>query len=136
MKRKEWIKRPACGYPDCGVSSDMEGHFTFGRGKLDDYGYWEHPCHPCARESEKEDGDGEKCWPFDFEQTQQEIERDVEDMVEDVQNKVNQTLVLLSEIMNKIQSLNKHSYSFFSLEGMKLCILDAQEHFRSIKRSK
>lgn len=48
----------------CNVSTGIHGGLTFGRGRLDDYGYWQFPCHECARRHElfyPEDG---PCWPF------------------------------------------------------------------------
>lgn len=42
-------KRP-CGRADCGTSTAIdEETLTYGRGKLDDYGYWEFPCRICAK---------------------------------------------------------------------------------------
>lgn len=32
----------------CKFSTDPEGNITAGRGKLDDYGFWEFPCAECA----------------------------------------------------------------------------------------
>lgn len=52
----------ACGRPDCAVSSDPFETLTFGRGDLDDLGYWSEPCSPCARLWETEHP-GEVCWP-------------------------------------------------------------------------
>lgn len=42
-------KLPACGNPKCSVSTGIHEGLTFGHGKLDNYGYWEHPCPICAR---------------------------------------------------------------------------------------
>ena len=39
----------ACGNPRCGASTGIHEGLTFGSGKLDENGYWEHPCDPCAR---------------------------------------------------------------------------------------
>jgi hypothetical protein len=36
-----------CGNADCGVSTSIHGEFTFGRGHLDDHGFWEIPCETC-----------------------------------------------------------------------------------------
>jgi len=42
-------RRPkACGNLECGVSSGIAEELTFGSGKLDFNGYWQHPCLPCA----------------------------------------------------------------------------------------
>lgn len=55
----------ACGNDRCGVSTGYFGdELTFGRGKLDDYGYWSIPCEPCARQHEREHPSSGECWPF------------------------------------------------------------------------
>ena len=38
----------ACGHDDCGTSTGLCGRLTFGRGRLDDHGYWTIPCAACA----------------------------------------------------------------------------------------
>jgi len=58
-----------CGNEDCSVSSGIHGSenypgFTFGSGRLDDYGYWEKPCGTCARQNEKNHPEDGPCWPF------------------------------------------------------------------------
>lgn len=53
-----------CGSKDCGVSSGICGSLTFGSGELDDYGYWEISCDPCARYHESEHPEDGVCWPF------------------------------------------------------------------------
>lgn len=53
-----------CGNPDCCVSTGIHEGLTFGSGDLDEYGYWEHPCDPCARLWEKERPQDGPCWPF------------------------------------------------------------------------
>lgn len=47
-------KKNACGHADCGVSSGISDELTFGRGELDDNGYWEIPCRACAENFERE----------------------------------------------------------------------------------
>ena len=37
-----------CGNKDCGCSTGIHEGLTFGRGKLDEHGYWEFPCRICA----------------------------------------------------------------------------------------
>jgi len=52
-------------HPHCKISTGIHEGLTFGKGELDDMGYWEFPCNECARENERlfpEDG---KCWPFE-----------------------------------------------------------------------
>ncbi len=59
-------RETACGKQDCGVSTGFHGGFTFGRGTLDDYGYWDTPCGLCARRYDAEhpeDPDG-PAWPL------------------------------------------------------------------------
>jgi len=51
-----------CGDPNCKASSDMNGDPTFGKGELDDWGYWEEPCSICARKWE-ELNPGQIAWP-------------------------------------------------------------------------
>lgn len=51
-----------CGDETCSVSSGICGAITFGRGELDDYGYWEEPCGVCARAWE-DDHPGQFAWP-------------------------------------------------------------------------
>jgi hypothetical protein len=38
---------------------------TFGRGRLDDFGYWSIPCAICARAHEKAYPESTPCWPFE-----------------------------------------------------------------------
>jgi len=53
-----------CGHHDCRISSAMDDSLTFGRGELDDYGYWEIPCPVCARAWEKDHPEDGPCWPY------------------------------------------------------------------------
>jgi len=39
---------PACGNPHCSRSSGIHEGITFGHGHLDEHGFWEYPCRPCA----------------------------------------------------------------------------------------
>lgn len=49
----------------CGCSSDPFDNLTFGWGKLDDHGYWQHLCAACARDHEKRVPEHRgHCWPF------------------------------------------------------------------------
>ncbi len=54
----------ACEHEDCKVSSGIHDGLTFGRGELDDNGYWEIPCEICARAYEERYPEGSPCWPF------------------------------------------------------------------------
>lgn len=54
-----------CGDPKCGVSTGSHEGLTFGKGKLDEYGFWEHPCSLCARAFEKLQPEEAPCWPFE-----------------------------------------------------------------------
>lgn len=49
-------KPKACGNPNCCTSTGIHEGLTFGSGKLDQWGYWEFPCRPCAKawDDEKE----------------------------------------------------------------------------------
>lgn len=43
----------ACGLGFCKVSTSVDDRtLTFGHGELDEYGFWEHPCRPCAKHFE------------------------------------------------------------------------------------
>lgn len=54
-----------CDNPKCSVSTGYHDGLTFGWGKLDDHGYWEHPCPTCARAWEAANPDDAPCWPFE-----------------------------------------------------------------------
>ena len=61
-------KLPACGDPNCSVSSGICSRLTFGSGELSSYGYWENPCYVCARDYERRqladtNGHCEAVWP-------------------------------------------------------------------------
>jgi hypothetical protein len=57
-------KKTPCDNPKCGTSTGICGSLTCGSGKLDDFGYWEFPCYPCARELEKNLPEEGPVWPF------------------------------------------------------------------------
>lgn len=59
---------------ECFVSTGIHDGLTFGSGELDEYGYWEFPCHKCAREHEKNYPEDGKCWPFA--EDEKEIKKD------------------------------------------------------------
>ena len=85
-------------HPTCGVSSGIHGYddgttpspiyaaghywagYTFGHGELDDFGYFEHPCHACARKCEREHPEWGPCWPFAT-QVREEWRADVESLL-------------------------------------------------------
>jgi hypothetical protein len=48
----------------CKCSTGIGDETTFGRGLLDDNGYWAIPCYECARALEKQYPEMGKCWPF------------------------------------------------------------------------
>lgn len=56
----------ACENLSCCVSTGIHDGLTFGYGTLDDNGYWQYPCAPCARENEKNNPQDFPCWPFDW----------------------------------------------------------------------
>lgn len=58
-------ERSGCDNPDCSTSTGFHDGLTFGSGKLDDWGYWEVPCGPCAREWERLHPEDAPCWPFE-----------------------------------------------------------------------
>ena len=53
------------GHEECSASTGICESPTFGRGYLDDYGYWEVPCYECARAFEEKAPDMGPCWPFE-----------------------------------------------------------------------
>ena len=57
-------KSLGCEDPECGLSTGICEHLTFGKGDLDPYGYWEEPCWECARAHEKIFPESGECWPF------------------------------------------------------------------------
>lgn len=64
------LKTMGCDNADCSVSSGAHIHdtypgYTFGSGELDRYGYWENPCHVCAREHEHRYPEDGPCWLFE-----------------------------------------------------------------------
>lgn len=52
------------GHEKCRVSSTICDTFSFGRGRLDDHGFWSIPCPECARAHEKQFPEDGECWPF------------------------------------------------------------------------
>jgi len=42
-----------CGNRNCRVSTGIDEILTFGRGELDNFGFWSIPCGPCARAAEQ-----------------------------------------------------------------------------------
>ena len=54
---------PLCKNTSCCASWGIHEGPTFGRGRLDNYGYWEIPCGECARKWE-ELNPGKQAWPF------------------------------------------------------------------------
>ena len=60
---EEKAKRRPCGYMDCSTSTAIdEVTLTFGRGDLDEHGYWEIPCPTCAAAYQKDFQD-QPVWP-------------------------------------------------------------------------
>lgn len=66
----------ACGHKDCKASMGICESITFGRGDLDEYGYWEIPCGPCARRFEQLHPEYGVCWPFPLEDSKKESTND------------------------------------------------------------
>lgn len=62
VERRKAVR--ACGKADCATSTSIDDvTLTFGRGTLDDYGYWEFPCKVCA-EAYKKDHPKASVWPM------------------------------------------------------------------------
>ncbi len=52
-----------CGHKDCKVSTSIDDiTLTFGRGELDDFGFWEIPCEICAQ-NHKDRFPNDLVWP-------------------------------------------------------------------------
>ena len=43
----------ACGNDGCSCSTGIHEGLTFGRGDLDEFGYWEFPCRICAESHDR-----------------------------------------------------------------------------------
>ena len=56
---------PKCGNPKCSTSTGIHEGLTFGSGRLDEFGYWSHPCRTCAEH-----------FDLTIEQTRARIKRD------------------------------------------------------------
>lgn len=54
-RRAGIAKKPGCGNPRCRVSTGIHDALTFGSGKLDDFGFWQHGCRECASAFEAAD---------------------------------------------------------------------------------
>ena len=78
-----------CGNPDCSTSTGIHDGLTFGRGRLDEYGYWEFPCRICAKEFDdkleerKKEFDGPipswalmRGWPYEETETVEDVVND------------------------------------------------------------
>lgn len=64
------MPRP-CGHDDCSVSTGIHDGLTFGRGHLDENGFFDIPCATCARHAEARDGKPVGTyWPFNLHQAQ------------------------------------------------------------------
>lgn len=63
------FERPA-GH-DCCISTGIHDCLTFGTGKLDESGFWEHPCEECARAHEAQFPEKGDCWPHTKQQLQE-----------------------------------------------------------------
>jgi len=60
------------GHEDCGIAIGISNEPTFGKGILNDYGYWQFPCEKCAREWEKQNPNSGKAWPSSNEDAEHE----------------------------------------------------------------
>ena len=61
------MKKRPCGHSDCRISTSIdEVTLTFGRGELDEWGFWKIPCGICARAWEA-DNPGKTAWPGEAE---------------------------------------------------------------------
>jgi hypothetical protein len=58
------VMKKSCGHSDCSISTGIDESLTFGRGRLDDYGFWQIPCGICAQAWEEAHPEDGPCWPF------------------------------------------------------------------------
>ena len=66
------------GHRDCRVSTGIDEILTFGRGHLDDLGFWSIPCAQCARAHEQRDGvEAGSYWPHTKEWLEKQQRRPV-----------------------------------------------------------
>jgi hypothetical protein len=56
--------QPNADHSRCSYSGGIHDGPTAGRGKLDQWGYWEHPCPTCARALEQRSPELGPVWPF------------------------------------------------------------------------
>jgi hypothetical protein len=57
-----------CKIKECGVSTGIHDGLTFGGGRLDEWGYFKHPCDDCAREWERLHPEDAPCWPWEIDE--------------------------------------------------------------------
>ena len=43
------LKEEIGSHLKCAVTTIISGHLAFGSGEYDEFGFWENPCHDCAR---------------------------------------------------------------------------------------
>jgi len=48
---------------NCEISTTISEAISFGKGELDEWGFWEHGCYECARAWEKQFPESGECWP-------------------------------------------------------------------------
>jgi len=65
MTKLKNINKPISHEHSCKISTGIHNGYTFGSGKLDDYGYWKFPCYECARKWEEKYPEDKPCWPFE-----------------------------------------------------------------------
>ena len=56
------FQRPP-GHDKCKTSTTIYEALSFGKGRLDDYGFWQYPCAECARAWEVQFPESGDCWP-------------------------------------------------------------------------
>lgn len=60
----------------CGASSTIYEALSFGTGRLDEHGFWEHGCYECARAHESQFPEDGICWPHSVQTLEEWRERD------------------------------------------------------------
>ena len=61
----------------CGASSTIYEALSFGTGRLDEHGFWEHGCYECARAHESQFPEDGICWPHSVQTLEEWKARDM-----------------------------------------------------------
>lgn len=76
------------GHERCRTSSTIAETMSFGRGDLDENGFWEYGCYECARAWEKQFPQDGPCWPHTKETLEKWKRQDEERKAKEAQRAV------------------------------------------------